>query len=273
MIQSQKNLAPERQSRLMDLLRERSAIRVDEICMELEVSAATARRDLEELEKSGRLRRVHGGAVCVETRLDEPLFDDKTSVAAREKLQIAQRALRLIRSDSTIYLDGGSTVLELARLLVDRTDITVVTNSLRAAVELSGRGPRVILIGGELRRRSQTMVGTLSRAVLDGLHFDMAFMGTIGLTLKQGLTTTDPAEAFTKELVMQHADQVVLLADSSKFGKVSFARAGSLQDIDVLITDQHADKKLLNEAKKKNINVLKPSIPTKPPSPTPEPSA
>ena len=157
------------------------------------------RRDLDQLERSGAIRRVHGGAVSVESRLEEPVFDDKTSLAAREKRRIAEAALTFVEPGDTIYLDGGSTVLELARLLRERTNLTVVTNSLHAALELAGRGPRLIVIGGELRRLSQTMVGPLTRLVLHELHLDKAFMGTIGFTLNEGLTTTDPSEAYTKE--------------------------------------------------------------------------
>lgn len=175
-----KDLAPQRLDHLRDLIRQSGVIRVEELCRQLGVSPATVRRDLDQLEKSGAIRRVHGGAVSVESRLDEPLFDNKTSIAAKEKHRIAQAALEFVAAGDTVYLDGGSTVLELARLLRERTNITVVTNSLRAASELSGRGPRLIVIGGELRRLSQTVVGPLSRHVLEGLHLDKAFMGTIG---------------------------------------------------------------------------------------------
>jgi DeoR/GlpR family transcriptional regulator of sugar metabolism len=133
----------------------------------------------------------------------------------------------------------------------------VVTNSLQAASELSGRGPRLILIGGELRRLSQTVVGPLSRHVLEGLHLDKAFMGTIGFTLNEGLTTTEPSEAFTKELVMARAREVILLADSSKAGKVSFARAGSLDRLHAVISDTKLDSKFAKELTKKGIKVIK----------------
>jgi len=142
-------------------------------------------------------------------------------------------------------------------LLHDRTNLTVVTNSLRAAHELAGRGPRLILIGGALRRLSQTMVGPLTRCVLRELHVDKAFMGTIGLTLKEGLTTTDPSEAYTKELVMSQARQVILLADSGKAGKVAFARAGRLENVHVLVTDKGLDKNFAKELIKKGIKVIK----------------
>jgi DeoR family fructose operon transcriptional repressor len=252
-----KELATKRHDNLRELIRGSGVIRVEEICRRLDISPATVRRDLDQLEAAGAIRRVHGGAVSVESRLEEPLFDDKASIAAREKNRIAEAALKFVENGDTIYLDGGSTVLEFARLLRERTNITVVTNSLRAAHELAGRGPRLILIGGELRRLSQTMVGPLTRFALQELHVDKAFMGTIGLTLKEGLTTTDPSEAFTKEFVMSRARQVILLADSAKAGKVSFARAGKIENVHVLITDKQLDKTFAKELTKTGIKLVK----------------
>jgi DeoR family fructose operon transcriptional repressor len=250
-------LGPQRRNDLRALIRDNGVIRVENLCRQLRVSAATVRRDLDQLERSGVIRRVHGGAVSVESRLDEPVFEDKTSLAVREKRRIAEAALTLIEAGDTVYLDGGSTVLELARLLRDRTNLTVVTNSLRAAEELAGRGPRLIVIGGELRRLSQTLVGPLTRLVLEGLHLDRAFMGTIGFALKEGLTTTDPSEAFTKEAVMRQARQVIVLADSSKAGKVSFASAGCWESIHVLITDKQVDRHLAKQLINRGIKLMR----------------
>jgi DeoR family transcriptional regulator, fructose operon transcriptional repressor len=252
-----KALAPQRWESLRALIRESGVIRVEDLCRQLGVSPATVRRDLDQLEQSGAIRRVHGGAVSVESRLEEPLFDDKTSIAAREKRRIAEAALQFVEPGDTIYLDGGSTVLELARLLRERSQLTVVTNSLRAAHELAGRGPRLLVIGGELRRLSQTLVGPLTRLMLQELHLDKAFMGTIGLSLNEGLTTTDPGEAYTKETVMKQARQVFLLADSSKAGKVSFARAGRLEDIHTLVTDLAFEKELGKELTRRGIKLIK----------------
>jgi DeoR/GlpR family transcriptional regulator of sugar metabolism len=252
-----RELAPKRLERLREILRIDHVVSVEELSRRLEVSAATVRRDLAQLESLGEVRRVHGGGVGTESRLEEPLFDDKTSIAAREKQRIAQAALKFIQPNDTIFLDGGSTVLELARLIRDRSNLTVVTNSLRAAIELAAQGPRVILIGGEFRRRSQTLVGPLTRLTLDEVHVDKAFMGTIGLTLEEGLTTTDPSEAYTKELVMQHARQVFLLADHSKVGKVSFACAGQLGRVQVLITDKQVDRKFSSRLRKDGVEVVR----------------
>jgi DeoR family transcriptional regulator, fructose operon transcriptional repressor len=251
-----RDLAPKRLEQLRGILGQDRVVRVEELTEQLGVSSATIRRDLGELEKLGEVQRVYGGAVSTGGRLDEPLFDDKTSVAATEKRRIAEAAAKYIKPNDTIYLDGGSTVLELARLLKDRSNLTIVTNSLRAAVELAGRGPRLILVGGELRRLAQTTVGPLTRFMIQELHVDTAFMGTIGLSLEEGLTTTDPTEAYTKELVMEHAREVILLADSSKAHKISFTRAGRLEKVRTIITDQQFDRKLSKDLRKRGIEVV-----------------
>jgi DeoR/GlpR family transcriptional regulator of sugar metabolism len=234
--------APERRERLKQIVRSRHAVRVEDLRSELGVSTATIRRDLDELEESGALRRVHGGAVSVDIRPIEARFDAKAARHTPEKQRIASRAAELIAHDTTIYLDAGSTCLELARLLTRRDDITIVTNSLPAIVELAGQGPRVVVIGGELRPLSQAIVGPLSTPLLDEVYVDQAFMGTFSLSLDAGLTTTDPAEAFTKEYALGRAREVVLLVDSSKLGTRSFAHAGRLDQVDVVITDAELDE-------------------------------
>jgi DeoR family fructose operon transcriptional repressor len=252
-----KDLAPQRIEQLRRILSQDQVVRVDGLTAQLGVSTATIRRDLDMLERLGELRRVYGGAVSTGSRLEEPLFDDKTSIAAGEKRAIAAAALKYVQPNGTLFLDGGSTVLELARLLKDRSNVTIVTNSLRAAAELAGRGPRLIIVGGELRRLSQTTVGPLTRFMIRELRVDRAFMGTIGLSLEGGLTTTDPSEAYTKELVMEHAREVILLADSSKAHKISFTRAGRLEKVRILITDRLIDRKLSQGLHKRGIEVVR----------------
>jgi DeoR family fructose operon transcriptional repressor len=234
--------APERRERLRQIVRSRHAVRVEELRSELGVSTATIRRDLDELAGTGELRRVHGGAVSLDAHPIEARFEAKAAEHAAEKQRIAAMALQMVETDSTVYLDAGSTCLELARLLVGRPDVTIVTNSLPAIVELAGRGPRLVVIGGELRPLSQALVGPLSAKLLDGLYVDRAFMGTFSLSLDAGLTTTDPSEAYTKERVLGRAREVVLLVDSSKLGTRSFAHAGRLDQIDVVVTDAELDE-------------------------------
>jgi len=249
-------LAAERQERLRSLIREQGVLSILDACEKLDASQATVRRDLDTLESQGLVRRVHGGAVSVQSRIEEPLFDDKASIAAKEKRRIAEAAAELIEQGDAIYLDGGSTVLELARILAARSDLTVFTNSLRAAIELSGRGPRLMLIGGQLRRLSQTMVGTLTTAMLGSINVQKAFMGTVALSPDRGLTTTDPDEAFTKNMVLSRAESVIVLADAGKIGKVALSQFGRIGDIDILVTDKRADKTILGDLRKKGIKII-----------------
>ena len=252
-----KDLQPERWNRLRELLKHKGVVHLDELCEKLNVSPATVRRDLRQLEDLGKLRRVHGGAVSTGPRLEELLFDEKARIAVRAKRRIAHAAVKFVGTGDTVYLDGGSTVVELARLLRERNDITIVTNSLRAALELAGGGPRLILIGGELRRRSQTIVGSLTSLMLSELHVDKAFIGTLGLTMKEGLTTSDPDEAYTKVQVMERAGEVILLADSSKAGKILLSNAGKIEDVNVLVTDKDIDPKIVQDVHERGIQVIR----------------
>jgi DeoR/GlpR family transcriptional regulator of sugar metabolism len=248
--------APERRERLKQIVKSRHAVRVEDLKAELGVSTATIRRDLHELEEEGELRRVHGGAISVDASAIEARFEAKAATNPAQKQRIARRAAAMVEADAKIYLDAGSTCLELAKLLAHRTDITVVTNSLPAINELAGAGPRLIVIGGELRPLSQALVGPLSTKVLDELYLDQAFVGTFSLSLDAGLTTTDPAEAFTKEYVLKRTREAVLLVDGSKLGTRSFAHAGRLDQVDVVITDAALDEEVSATFEHAGVRVL-----------------
>ncbi len=238
---------------------------ITELSRSLKVSEATVRRDLQSLEEQGRAQRVHGGAIQVRFPKIEPVFNEKASLHAAEKKLIAERALEFIEDNDTIYLDGGSTVQALARRLGARKNLTVVTNSMKAASEVMESGHRLILIGGEFRALSQTLVGPMTAKLLDGLNISKAFLGTIGFTVEQGISTTDPNEAFTKELVMKRADKKILLMDSSKVGHPSLAVSGCIEDFDVIISDENLPDQVVRQLKKKNIDVIGKNKQTKEP--------
>lgn len=250
------DLAAMRRERLATMVEARRSARLDELSTALGVSQATVRRDLNALAAAGRLRRVHGGAVAADQRLDEPHFDEKAAAAAGEKARIAARAVGLLAPTDTVYLDSGSTVLAAARLLHGWSRLTVVTNSLPVAAELVGRGPRLIVVGGEVRVTSRAIVGPLTRHLLESIRVDRALMGTFAFSLEDGLSTTDPAEAYTKELVLARAGEVILLADSSKAGTRSFVHAGRLDDVDVLVTDAGLDARTARALARRGLRVL-----------------
>ncbi len=252
-----RDLAPQRRQRIRSIVESRRAARLEDLSASLGVSQATVRRDLDALAMEGRLRRVHGGAVALDERPSELHFDVKAVEAGAEKARIAARAVELLSPDDTVYLDSGSTVLEAARLLRGWDRLTVVTNSLPAATELAGRGPRLIVIGGEFRATSQALVGPLTRLLLDTLHVDRALIGTFAFSLEEGLTTTDPAEAYTKELVLGRSREVILLADSRKVGTRSFVSSGRLEEIDVLVTDTGIDERVVRSLERRGVKVIK----------------
>ncbi|MCK5806176.1 MAG: DeoR/GlpR transcriptional regulator [Lentisphaeria bacterium] len=229
-------LTAERETRILQLLRGRRTLSVAEFGEELDVSEATIRRDLQSMADRGLLQRVRGGATLDPSSHVEPMFADKEGKQTAQKQAIAEAALALIEDRDVIYLDGGSTVLSLAQLLERRSDLTVVTNSLMAAAALMESGHRLILVGGTFRALSRTLVGPLTAPMIESLSVRKAFMGTIGFTVEDGLTTTDEGEAFTKTEIMRRADHVVLLADHTKLGLCSFARSEGT--IDTLVTDR-----------------------------------
>jgi DeoR family transcriptional regulator, fructose operon transcriptional repressor len=249
-------LAAERKEKIREYVRRDGVARIEDLCRDLEVSPATVRRDLAELHRSGALRRVHGGAIGGTGSLAEPLFEDKTATAEKEKGRIARQALTLIKPADCVFLDGGSTVLALARLLKDRPSLTVATNSLRVAELFADSGPQTVLLGGELRRISQTFVGPLSAPLMRQLHPDIAFLGALGVSAQAGMTTTDPREALTKSIVLEQARQAILLAHGEKIGQVSFVKFGELRCLSALVTDKSAPPAERNRIARKGTRVL-----------------
>lgn len=248
-------LAAERENRILELLSGTQGRSIHELAEALAVSVATVRRDLADMEKRRLLTRVRGGATLTPARRVEPLFADKETENRAAKERIARAAFGLVEDHDVLYLDGGSTVLMLARLLPQRRDLTVVTNSLMAASALMEAGHRLILVGGEYRALARTLVGPLTAHVIKALNVNKAFMGTIGLTVAEGMTTTDVNEAFTKEQIMGRANQVILLADHTKIGVPSFARSGSIEDVDILVTD-HIDAACREELEGHGVEVI-----------------
>lgn len=228
----------ERRIRILELVKSRRKGTVPELAAAFEVSAPTIRADLRELHRAGLLIRTHGGAIAQSSTGLEPTSEQKKVQRLAEKQSIAKAALELVNDGDTILLDTGTTTLEFARLLDGRKDLTVVTNDIEIARVLEGmRSVRVMLAGGALRKGFHCTVGIHGREMLAGLSVDRAFMGANGFSLEKGASTPDVNQAETKSAMIAAAAETVLLCDSSKLGRVSFARFATAADIDILITD------------------------------------
>lgn len=234
--------AEERRQIIADRARRDGRVEVAVLAEDLGVTTETVRRDLTELEQAGILRRVHGGAIPVDRlRIERGVSDRATSMAA-EKDRIAKAALAEIRDGATILLDAGTSTQALVVALPEGRDLTVVTNSLGAAMELADRaGTQVHLLGGRVRSRTLATVDDWAIRTVRELRPDVVFLGTNGCTPSGGLTTPDPAEAAVKRAMADAGRRVVLLADHSKLGEDHFVRFADVADLDVLITDTGAD--------------------------------
>jgi DeoR family fructose operon transcriptional repressor len=202
------------------------------------VVGETIRRDLAELERRGVIRRVHGGAIPAGKVAFEMPIEDRASRMTSEKERIAAAALTELPTEGSIFIEAGSTPSYLANALPPDRSLTVVTNGGYIANALARHDNLTVLsVGGRVRPRSMACVDDWALDVLAGLHVDVAFLGTNGISVGAGLTTPDLAEAAVKRATLTIGARTVLLADHSKVGVVTLARYGELKQIDLLITD------------------------------------
>jgi DeoR family transcriptional regulator, aga operon transcriptional repressor len=231
----------QRLSAILERLTIDGSVGVVEIAKELDVSAATVRRDMKLLESQRLLGRTHGGAVPQGVLYELPLRY-KTTRQTEEKRRIAREAASRVAEGWAIGLTGGTTTTEVARALVDRPHLTVVTNALNIAAEIAVRpNLKLVVTGGVARAESYELVGPIAEASLQGLNLDMVFLAVDGISPRAHLTTHHEIEAGTNRALIERADRVTVVADSSKIGKVAFARICELTDVTELITDDGAD--------------------------------
>jgi DeoR family fructose operon transcriptional repressor len=235
----------ERQAKILEYIAEHRKATVGELCKAFRVSSATIRNDLRDLERRKLLLRTHGGAM-MRSKTGQELDSSQKQVQNLEaKRRIAAAALTMIEDGDRIVLDTGTTTLELARLLDRRRDLTVVTNDLAIATLLEDfDSVDVLFIGGLLRKRFHCTVsyGNTWRETLSGLTLDKAFMGVNSLSLEKGATTPDIGTAETKKRMIELSVKVILLCDSSKFGKSSFVRFATLDQVDTVVTERAGEE-------------------------------
>jgi DeoR family transcriptional regulator of aga operon len=235
----------ERLGAILERLSSEGSVSVVDIATALEVSTATIRRDLRLLEEQRLLGRTHGGAVPQGVLYELPLRY-KSTRQPEQKLRIAREAATRVLEGWAIGLTGGTTTTEVARALVDRPRLTVVTNALNIASELAVRpNLKLVVTGGVARPESYELVGPIAEASLQGLNLDVVFLAVDGISPDAGLTTHHEIEAGTNRALMERARRVIVVADSSKIGRVTFARICDLAGVDELITDDGADREAI----------------------------
>lgn len=248
-------LEPERHQLILDLLKKKNTVKLQELVELTNSSESTIRRDLVQLEKGKFLKRIHGGASRLQGMLQEPTMTEKTFKNVQEKRQIATFAASLVEEGDSIYLDAGSTNFAMITSLPQ--NIVVVTNGLMHIEALLTKGIKTYLLGGFVKPTTKAMVGRGAVESLNDYRFDKCFMGVNGIHPEYGYTTPDQEEAAIKQLAISLSRDAYVLADESKFTEVAFARIADLKDAHI-ITKTVDDHLLESFRSKTNIKVVTP---------------
>ena len=248
---------PERQKQILFLLARQGRLSVTEIVEQFSISEATARRDLDTLASKGKAQRVHGGVIAAEQAPPELPILERESEQPEEKTQIGHAAASLVADKETVFLGSGTTVLEVARNLRDRKNLTVITNSLLVLNMLAGINEiTVISLGGMLRDSELSFIGHITEQALIEVRADKVFMGTRGVSLEHGLTNDYLQETLTDRAIMQSGREVIIVADHTKVNRVATVLLAPLNSMHTFVTDSKVDKKFVQTLKRQRIQVI-----------------
>ncbi|MEI7745737.1 MAG: DeoR/GlpR family DNA-binding transcription regulator [Chloroflexota bacterium] len=259
-------LARQRQTLILDRVREAGAVRVADLARELDVSDMTVRRDLEVLHERRLLEKVHGGATALSSLAQfEPGFVAKSSLQQAEKELIAETAVGLVEPGMAIAISAGTTTFAMAARIAEIPRLTIVTNSMRVADVLfrTGRHDQTVILTGGTRTPSEALVGPFTIAQLRSIHVDLVFMGIHGMDAKAGFTCPNIAEAETNVTLREAGRRLVVVADSTKWGVVGIATIARLDEADILVTDsslEGAAVPILEEAVGRLVLVSAPAV-------------
>ncbi len=242
-------LVEERRQRVLDLVSERGFVALTDLAQTIDVSESTLRRDLDYWHKQGLLRRTHGGAIFVGDVATLPALEERSASQLDEKRAVARTAAARIQDGDTMLLDGGTTTLEVARLLVGRS-LQIVTNSLPiASLFAASRETDLVILGGYVYPKTGVALGPLTVRMMEDIHVHQLIMSCGGITSK-GLFNSNLLLVETERQMMRCADEVVVVADHTKIGRQALAFLCNLADIDTLIVDTHlsaAQRELLRQ--------------------------
>ena len=235
-------LIEERRQHVLATIQREGRALVSELSDSLQISRITIRKDLDHLEARGLIQRTHGGALISQSGTSQDRsIQEKQQVHLAEKQRIAVAAAKLVQDGQCVLLDSGTTTTAVARALRDLKGLTVITNALNIASELSGTDFDVILIGGTLRKNSASLVGPLAEDTLREMHADILFLGVDGFDSTVGITTPNLLEARVNRAMMQASRKIVAVCDSSKFSHRSLAHIAPPTAIHTVITDTNIE--------------------------------
>lgn len=253
-------IAPQRRNKIKELLLAEGSVKVADLAKAFNVSEETIRRDLMQLEQEGILEKNYGGAVLAvewqQAMAIVPPVQQRKFQYYEEKDAIAKAAAALVEEGTNVILDSGSTTWCVARHLKNVSNLTIVTNGIDIAEECSANEDRsIFLLGGKLNRKSMCLVGPQAENELQKYDAHYAFLGTSGISLRKGFTSSDLYESQVKRAMIKAAQRVVVVADHSKFVKHAFVSFAAFRDVDQVITSELADAAILREIEQQGVRV------------------
>jgi DeoR/GlpR family transcriptional regulator of sugar metabolism len=247
----------QRGQKIIEIIKTNPNVRVSELSESLQVSEATIRRDLDRLQKSGKVKRVHGGAILSEKAAPEPPVIQRASEQSAQKNRIGKAAADLIQEGDTVFIGSGTTAAAMAQHLLGRQNITVITNSLSIINSLvQEEGITLITTGGVLRLSELSFIGHITEEALEELRPNKVFMGIRAISLAGGLTNDFMPEVSTDRVIIQSAPEIILLADHTKFNIISTAFVAPLTAVHKIITDTETSPATIAELREKGIDIL-----------------
>ncbi|BFT73975.1 MULTISPECIES: DeoR/GlpR family DNA-binding transcription regulator [Paenibacillus] len=250
-------LAAERKFRIVEYVKIHRVATIAELAQEFNVHEATIRRDLEEIEQKGLAKRTHGGVTIDQWTHNEPSFNERVVQQFDQKDRIGKMAASMVEDGEHIIIDSGTTTLHIAKNLVQRSNITVVTNDMNIATELrDAPGIKVIVTGGDLYPSSYMLNGMFTDHVLGSLHVQKAFIGIPVIHPKYGLMHPEAQLVPTKKGMINAAEKIIVVADDSKIGKVSLHTVAPCTSINTLITGSNVSENVVRQFRDSGMDVI-----------------
>lgn len=248
-------LPEERQKLILELLKEHRSVKISDLSERLSVTRETIRKDLYELEEKGLAKKVHGGAILDRTNIEAKYIKRKT-INVEEKKAIAKKAAAFVEDGDALYIDLGTTTLSFAQEIKNKSNLTIITNSLPIAMELSqDTNFEVLLPGGKIRNNELSLSGPIASKSVEDLYVDKAFIGVAGISTQSGYTNIHIGEAEFTRIMLKKSQMKIVMADYSKFNVTTMHRIANLSDIDLLITDDKAPNELLSMISETGVKV------------------
>ena len=246
----------DRRNIIVKYLEEHGSAKVEDLAIKLDVTPMTIRRDLQYLEDNQIVSRIFGGAVLKSGLTGEVPYKNKIVSHNDEKKRIAKYAASFVEDGQTIFLDAGTTNIEIGKLLKSKQDLTIVTTDIKIAALLAfSTNFKVLSAGGLVQNSTGTCLGSHTVEFLKNINVDISFIGTSSITMEKGISTPSFEKADVKKQAIKSAKRSILVTDSSKFGKESFARVCDLDEFEMIITDRDLDEEIYEALEKQNIKI------------------